>query len=105
MTIPMPGPGDPFRHPSRRPAPRWNNDQVIAASVVARLVGDYRTCEEPIAVEVQNRVAILTGRVESPDAAFVAGYLAWQTPGITDVCNAIEVEPDPDEPDDWPTVA
>lgn len=92
MTIPIPGPGDAFpRHPSRRPAPRRSDDQQIAASVVARLVGDDRTCDEPIAVEVQNRVAILTGRVDEPDAAFAAGYLAWQTPGIADVCNAIEV--------------
>jgi osmotically-inducible protein OsmY len=85
MTIPMPG------QPFRRPAPRWNDDQQIAASVVARLVGNERTCEEPIAVEVQNRVAILTGRVYEADAAIAAGFLAWQTPGIADVCNAIEV--------------
>jgi osmotically-inducible protein OsmY len=93
MTIPMPsGPGDASAgRPSRRPVPRWSDDQQIAASVVARLVGNERTCEEPIAVEVQNRVAILTGRVDEPDAAVAAGFLAWQTPGVADVCNAIEV--------------
>jgi osmotically-inducible protein OsmY len=96
MTIPLPGPGEPSApRPSRRPTPRWTDDQQIAASVVARLVGDVRTCDEPIAVEVQNRVAILTGHVDQPDAAFVAGYLAWQTPGITDVCNALEVNSEP----------
>jgi osmotically-inducible protein OsmY len=87
VTVPASG------QPSRRPEPRRGEDQLIAASVVARLVGDERTCEEPIAVEVQNRVAILTGRVGQPDAAFAAGYLAWQTPGVADVCNAIEVDP------------
>ncbi len=93
MTIPMPpGPGDAF---PRRPAPRWSEDQVIAAGVIARLVGDERTRAEPIAVQVQNRVAILTGRVDLPEAAYVAGYLAWQTPGITDVCNALDVGPIP----------
>lgn len=85
MSVPIP------RQPSRRPAPRRGADQQIAASLVALLVGDERTREEPIAVEVRNRVAILTGRVTEPDAAVAAGYLAWRTPGIADVCNAIEV--------------
>lgn len=76
--------------PSRRPAPRPSPDQVLAAGVVARLLLDERTRGEPIAVEVQNRVAILTGRAHHPDAAYAAGHLAWRTPGITDVCNAID---------------
>ncbi|BCB90880.1 BON domain-containing protein [Phytohabitans suffuscus] len=98
MTIPMPGAGDAFSgrawrawHPSLRPVPRWADDQLIAASVMARLLGEERTCEEPIAVQVQNRVVILSGTVDDPDAAVAAGFLAWQTPGIADVCNAIEV--------------
>jgi len=65
--------------PSRRPAPRWTADQQIAASLVARLIADERTRDEPIDVEVQNRVVILTGHVDRPDAAFAAGYLAWRT--------------------------
>lgn len=85
MSVPVP------RQPSRRPAPRPGADQQLAAILVARLLVDERTCHEPISVEVQNRVAILTGWVADPDAAVAAGYLAWQIPGIADVCNALDV--------------
>ncbi|MDW5329680.1 BON domain-containing protein [Plantactinospora sp. KLBMP9567] len=63
---------------------------MLADRVVARLVQDERTRLQDIAVEVQNAVAILTGRVETAELIFVAGGLAWQTIGIVDVCNAIE---------------
>ncbi|MEE6310722.1 BON domain-containing protein [Plantactinospora veratri] len=67
-----------------------HEDQVLADQVVARLVQDERTRLQDIAVEVQNAVAILSGRVDTAELIFVAGGLAWQTIGIADVCNALE---------------
>ncbi|BCB92040.1 hypothetical protein Psuf_093530 [Phytohabitans suffuscus] len=85
--LPDDGSGQP---PAHRPAPRTSRDRTLADDVVARLVGDERTRLQSIAVEVQNGVAILTGRVDTTDLMFVAGGLAWQTRGIIDVCNVLE---------------
>ncbi|MDQ7911254.1 BON domain-containing protein [Phytohabitans sp. ZYX-F-186] len=90
MMAPWPLPEDePAGRPSRRPAPRRDNDKVLADRVVERLVRDGRTRPQSICVEVQNGVAILTGRVDTAELMAVAGGLAWQTPGIVDVCNAL----------------
>ncbi|MFC0531780.1 BON domain-containing protein [Phytohabitans kaempferiae] len=76
--------------PSRRPAPRTSDDKVVADRVVARLVHDDRTRTQNISVEVQNGVAILTGYVDTRELVFVAGWLAWQTLGVVDVCNVLK---------------
>ena len=87
---PWPMPDDGSGQPTRHPAPRTDRDRIVADKVVARLVQDERTRLQNIAVEVQNGVAILTGRVDTAELMFVAGGLAWQTPGVRDVCNALE---------------
>lgn len=90
MMTPWPSPDDGSGRPNRRPAPRADRDKIVADTVVARLIEDERTRLQNIAVEVQNGVAILTGPVDTPELMFVAGGLAWQTPGVRDVCNALE---------------
>lgn len=87
---PWPMPDDGSGQPTRRPWPRASRDKMLADEVVARLVEDQRTRLQNIAVEVQDGVAILTGPVDTPELMFVAGGLAWQTPGVRDVCNALE---------------
>ncbi|AVT41706.1 hypothetical protein C6W10_21900 [Plantactinospora sp. BB1] len=87
---PLPDDGSWSGPPSRRQTPRIHQDQVLADQVVAQLVQDERTRLQDIAVEVQNGVAILTGRVDTAELIFVAGALAWQAMGIADVCNALE---------------
>lgn len=93
MAVLWPYPDDAFfyRAQPARPAERDDVDQAIAEGVVARLLGHDRTGEHHIEVEVQNRVAILTGSVDSLDVAILAGDLAWRTPGIVDVCNTLTV--------------
>jgi len=90
VLTPWPMPDDRSGQPARRPAPRADGDKMLADRVVTRLVDDERTRLQNIAVEVQNGVAILTGPVDTPELMFVAGGLAWHTPGIRDVCNALE---------------
>lgn len=86
---PWPSPDDGSGQPTRRPAPRADRDKTLADDVVSRLIQDERTRLQNIAVEVQNGVVILTGPVDTPELMFVAGGLAWQTPGVRDVCNAL----------------
>ncbi|MDQ7907621.1 BON domain-containing protein [Phytohabitans sp. ZYX-F-186] len=90
MLTPWPMPDDGSGQPIRRRARRASSDEILADEVVARLAADERTRLQNIAVEVQNGVAILTGPVDTPELMFVAGGLAWQTPGVRDVCNALE---------------
>lgn len=40
---------------------------------------------------MQNRVAILGGVVPDVDARQLAGQVAWQVPGVVDVCNAVRL--------------
>lgn len=90
MMTPWPMPEDWRRgHPAHRPAPRVSVDKTLAEDVVAQLVRDERTRLQNIAVEVQNRVAILTGSVDTSELMYVAGGVAWRTPGVVDVCNML----------------
>lgn len=89
MMAPWPMPEEWRRHPAHQPAPGADADRTLAEEVVAELVRDERTRLQNIAVEVQNRVAILTGKVDTPDLMFVAGGVAWRTPGVVDVCNML----------------
>lgn len=42
---------------------------------------------------MQNRVVILAGTVASPEARQVAGDLAWDVPGVFNVCNSLRLRP------------
>lgn len=87
MAVLWPYPEDAFHYSAR--VDREDADQSVADGVTARLLGHDGTGDQPIKVTVQNRVAILTGAVDSLDVAILAGDLAWRTPGVVDVCNAL----------------
>jgi hyperosmotically inducible protein len=53
----------------------------------------YRLAGFDLVVNTNNGVVTLTGRVTSEDAKSLAGEIARDTPGVTDVKNDISVEP------------
>jgi anti-sigma B factor antagonist len=93
---PWPFPDDSAvpHHRSDEPTPLASIDDRLADSVVEQLRADGRTRGQHITVTVQNRVAILSGWVDSVDASHAASEQAWHTPGVIDVCNSL------DQPDD-----
>lgn len=86
MVLPWPFPDDDA-HPDV-PAPT-GDDTRIAAEVAQRLSGNRFTRRQRISVEVQNRVVILAGTVDTADVRATAGHLAWGVAGVVDVCNAL----------------
>ncbi|MGN9913431.1 BON domain-containing protein [Phytohabitans sp. LJ34] len=93
MAVLWPYPEDAFFYRAQpgRSVDREDVDQAVAEGVLARLLGHDVTGDQPIHVDVQNRVAVLTGSVDSSEMIGMAGDLAWQAPGIVDVCNALTV--------------
>ena len=71
MAVLWPYPEDAFHYSAR--VDREDADQSVADGVTARLLGHDGTGDQPIKVTVQNRVAILTGAVDSLDVAILAG--------------------------------
>jgi osmotically-inducible protein OsmY len=82
------------------PAPGESSDQRLARLVTQRLRDDPWTRRQRVRVEVQNRVVILEGHVDSARARWAAVDHAWQTPGVYDVCDVL-TEPGDDDPDDY----
>lgn len=66
-------------------------DELLARRVAERFVQDPEIRSGHVVIAVQNRVAILQGRLDSPQARDAAGRQAWATPGIFDVCNRLAV--------------
>ncbi|TDC36761.1 BON domain-containing protein [Micromonospora sp. 15K316] len=66
-----------------------NDDARLAALVAQRLGVDWATRHQEIEVTVQNKVVILSGTVASPEVRRTAGDLAWDVPGVLDVCNTL----------------
>ena len=64
-------------------------DERLARLVRQRLYGDPWTCLRRVRVQVQNRVVILEGQLNSAWACWVAVDHAWQTPGVVDVCDVL----------------
>lgn len=83
---PWPYPDFPFA--GDEPVPDAE-DVRLAALVAQRLSLDRTTRRQRIAVSVQHRVVILTGTVADREARVAAGELAWDIPGVFDVCNAL----------------
>ncbi|MGB2568674.1 BON domain-containing protein [Micromonospora citrea] len=87
----------PWSHPDGnwaanvdRPEPD-SDDLRIEALVAQRLSIDWTTRRQQITVSVQNRVAILAGLVYGDEARRVAAELAWDVPGVVDVCNMLRI--------------
>lgn len=109
MTWPIPGDGFPYE---RRSRPATHPEAAAAWRVLTRLSDDALLRDERITVEVQNRVAILHGRVRSAQARDVAARLARGVDTVDEVSNRLrlarrrtektpsEVTTDPDPFDD-----
>lgn len=67
-------------------------DGEIKAAVVERLRADEHTQPFDLKVDVKQHVVVLGGRVATPLAKRVAGDDAWDTRGVVDVSNQIEVD-------------
>ncbi|WP_431911956.1 BON domain-containing protein [Micromonospora carbonacea] len=66
-----------------------DEDLRLAALVAQRISIDWTTRRQQISVTVQNAVVILTGMVSDPATRKAAAELAWDVPGVFDVCNAL----------------
>ncbi|MGC1215749.1 MAG: BON domain-containing protein [Micromonospora sp.] len=88
--MPWPFPDDPFLSTRQEPE-QENEDLRLAALVTQRLAIDWSTRRQQITITVQNRVVILAGAVADQETRRVAGELAWDVPGVIDVCNALQL--------------
>ncbi|MEU4366614.1 BON domain-containing protein [Micromonospora chersina] len=83
----------PWPYPEQNPFAEnshpLDEDLRLAALVAQRISIDWTTRRQQIAVTVQNGVVILTGMVAEPATRAAAGELAWDVPGVFDVCNAL----------------
>ena len=91
MVMPWPQPEDDPFHPAWDPPAHHDEDARLAAIAAQRLSTDWTTRRQPITVTVQNRVVILAGTIADLETRQVAGELAWDIPGVADVCNTLRV--------------
>lgn len=75
------------------PAGAGHPDEKLAHRVADRLIADPAVRGGNLEISVQNRVVILTGRIDSATARDAAGRQAWSAPGVHDVCNRLVVGP------------
>ncbi|WP_430782457.1 BON domain-containing protein [Actinoplanes sp. G11-F43] len=75
----------------RAPRPAAAPDVQLTCQVNERILTDPRLTRERITVEVQNRVVNLIGTVGSLHARVTAAEVARSTPGVTDICNRLEL--------------
>lgn len=96
------GPAAPWTYPMERYYYRWWDEQPptepesdgdIKSMVVDQLKTSANTADEDIQVDVKQKVVILGGQVSSWLAKRSAGDDAWDTPGVADVSNQLEVVP------------
>ncbi len=74
--------------PSEAPPP---TDHDIKSMLVDRLNQNPHTKDEEIRVDVEHNVVVLSGLVSSSVAKRAAGDDAWDTRGVVDVSNQLEV--------------
>ncbi len=91
-----PMPDDGFYWAGRRFSATDSPDVRLAFRVAERLPADARS--RRVTVEVQNRVVLLTGTVDTRATKEALGELARSIGGVADVCNALRVDRD-DVPD------
>ena len=71
--------------------PAEPTDGDIKSMVVTRLRENAFTIDEDLKVDVKQSVVILGGKVGSAVAKRAAGDDAWDTPGVKDVSNQLEI--------------
>ena len=67
------------------------SDREMKSALVHRLNENPYTEDADIKVDVDHRVIVLGGEVETPIARRVAGDDAWDIPGVIDVSNQLVV--------------
>jgi osmotically-inducible protein OsmY len=67
------------------------SDREMKSALVHRLNENPYTEDAEIKVDVDHRVIVLGGEVETPIARRVAGDDAWDIPGVIDVSNQLVV--------------
>lgn len=75
-------------------------DERLARQITAGLLIDDRTRRQRIAVEVQNRVVLLRGVVDTGPTREAATTVVRSVPGVRDICNGLRTRvsgPDDDE--------
>ncbi len=73
------------------PADAVPSDREMKSALVHRLNENLYTQNAQIKVDVEHRVIVLGGQVESPAARRAAVDDAWDTPGVVDVSNQLVV--------------
>jgi hypothetical protein len=96
-----PMPDDGFYWAGRRFSATDSPDVRLAFRVAERLQADDRS--RRVTIEVQNRVVVLTGSVDSREARDDIAGTARGIDGVTDVCNALRVNGD-DVPDRFASI-
>jgi hypothetical protein len=96
--------GKPWVYPDARYYYRWYEkdnlpfseptDGEIKAMLVERLQENPWTKDDDLRVDIRRNVAILTGRISTSLAKRAAGDDAWDTPGVRDVSNQLQVSVD-----------
>lgn len=71
------------------------DDAWIHAKIVAQLIGDTRTPERKINVDVVNNEVTLRGTVDTTEARVEAERIAKETEGVKKVVNQLKVTPAP----------
>ena len=69
------------------------DDAWLHTKIVAKLIGDTKTPERKINVDVVNNVVTLRGTVETAEARTEAERVAKDTEGVTKVVNQLKVMP------------
>jgi hyperosmotically inducible protein len=68
------------------------DDATITASVKSKLVADKATNLTRVDVDTNNGTVYLNGSVESAEQKALAERLAWQTDGVKNVVNNLQVQ-------------
>jgi osmotically-inducible protein OsmY len=74
--------------------PPLGTDSALKATVVDRLRENPLTAPYDLKVDVKQAVVVLGGIVGSSLAKRAAGDDAWDTPGVKDVSNQLQVVPE-----------
>jgi len=67
------------------------SDREMKSALIHRLHENLYTQDAEIKVDVDHRVVVLGGEVDSPDARRAAVDDAWDVPGVVDVSNRLVV--------------
>ena len=73
------------------PSAEVPSDREMKSALVHRLNENLYTQDAEIKVDVDHRVVVLGGEVDSPDAVAAAVDDAWDVPGVVDVSNRLVV--------------